>query len=115
MFIQIIGVGKLKEKYLTLGIQEYAKRLAPYIKFQMIEVADEKAPDTLSEAEVRAVERARGRTHPRACEERGACRRARFGWPTLEFRRAGNGDRQARHVWDEPCRVCHRRKPWALR
>lgn len=55
MFIQIIGVGKLKEKYLTLGIQEYAKRLAPYIKFQMIEVADEKAPDTLSEAEVRAV------------------------------------------------------------
>lgn len=42
MFIQIIGVGKLKEKYLTLGIQEYAKRLAPYIKFQMIEVADEK-------------------------------------------------------------------------
>lgn len=88
MFIQIIGVGKLKEKYLTLGIQEYAKRLSPYIKFQMIEVADEKAPDTLSEAEVR--ERARGRTHPRACEERGACCRARVGWP-------GSGVPRRRH------------------
>ncbi|OXM14464.1 23S rRNA (pseudouridine(1915)-N(3))-methyltransferase RlmH [Paenibacillus herberti] len=52
MFIQIIGVGKLKEKYLVLGIAEYAKRLAPYLKFQVIEVADEKAPDTLSDAEV---------------------------------------------------------------
>lgn len=55
MFIQLIGVGKLKEKYLVMGIQEYAKRLGPYIKFQVIEVADEKAPDTLSEAEVRQV------------------------------------------------------------
>lgn len=27
MFIQIIGVGKLKEKYLVMGIQEYAKRM----------------------------------------------------------------------------------------
>lgn len=44
MLIQIIGVGKLKEKYLVQGIQEYAKRLTPYIKFQMVEVADEKAP-----------------------------------------------------------------------
>lgn len=52
MFIQIIGVGKLKEKYLVSGIAEYAKRLTPYLKFQMIEVADEKAPDNLSDAEV---------------------------------------------------------------
>ncbi|KAF6625854.1 23S rRNA (pseudouridine(1915)-N(3))-methyltransferase RlmH [Paenibacillus sp. EKM208P] len=60
MFIQLIGVGKLKEKYLVMGIQEYAKRLGPYIKFQMIEVADEKAPDTLSEAEVRQVKEREG-------------------------------------------------------
>ncbi|SDS83528.1 23S rRNA (pseudouridine1915-N3)-methyltransferase [Paenibacillaceae bacterium GAS479] len=52
MFVQIIGVGKLKEKYLVQGIAEYAKRLAPYLKFQVIEVGDEKAPDTLSDAEV---------------------------------------------------------------
>ncbi|MDR0267841.1 23S rRNA (pseudouridine(1915)-N(3))-methyltransferase RlmH [Paenibacillus sp.] len=60
MFIQIIGVGKLKEKYLVQGIQEYAKRLTPYIKFQVIEVADEKAPDTLSEAEVSIVKEREG-------------------------------------------------------
>lgn len=60
MLIQIIGVGKLKEKYLVQGIQEYAKRLTPYIKFQVIEVADEKAPDTLSEAEVSIVKEREG-------------------------------------------------------
>lgn len=52
MLIQIIGVGKLKEKYLIDGIAEYAKRLTPYLKLQLIEVADEKAPDNLSAAEV---------------------------------------------------------------
>lgn len=51
---------QVKEKYLVMGIQEYAKRLGPYIKFQMIEVADEKAPDTLSEAEVRQVKEREG-------------------------------------------------------
>ncbi|GIO32830.1 MULTISPECIES: 23S rRNA (pseudouridine(1915)-N(3))-methyltransferase RlmH [Paenibacillus] len=60
MLIQVIGVGKLKEKYLVQGIQEYAKRLTPYIKFQVIEVADEKAPDTLSEAEVSIVKEREG-------------------------------------------------------
>ncbi|MCJ8013014.1 23S rRNA (pseudouridine(1915)-N(3))-methyltransferase RlmH [Paenibacillus sp. KQZ6P-2] len=60
MLIQLIGVGKLKEKYLVQGIQEYAKRLTPYIKFQVIEVADEKAPDTLSDAEVSIVKEREG-------------------------------------------------------
>lgn len=60
MLIQIIGVGKLKEKYLMDGIAEYAKRLTPYLKFQVIEVADEKAPDSLSEAEVGLVKAREG-------------------------------------------------------
>ncbi|MEK3790051.1 MULTISPECIES: 23S rRNA (pseudouridine(1915)-N(3))-methyltransferase RlmH [Paenibacillus] len=55
MLVEIIGVGKLKEKYLVDGINEYAKRLKPYIKFQIIEVPDEKAPDHLSDAEVQIV------------------------------------------------------------
>ncbi|WP_025679398.1 23S rRNA (pseudouridine(1915)-N(3))-methyltransferase RlmH [Paenibacillus massiliensis] len=55
MLVEIIGVGKLKEKYLVDGINEYAKRLKPYIKFQIIEVPDEKAPDHLSDAEVKIV------------------------------------------------------------
>lgn len=60
MFIQIIGVGKLKEKYLVQGIAEYAKRLTPYVKFQVLEVADEKAPETMSEAEVLQVKAREG-------------------------------------------------------
>ncbi|MDQ0090897.1 23S rRNA (pseudouridine1915-N3)-methyltransferase [Paenibacillus anaericanus] len=60
MFIQIIAVGKLKEKYLVQGIAEYAKRLTPYIKFQVVEVPDEKAPETMSEAEVLAVKAREG-------------------------------------------------------
>jgi len=51
MHIQIIAVGKLKEKYLVLGMAEYAKRLGPYIKLTLTEVPDEKAPETMSAAE----------------------------------------------------------------
>lgn len=51
MHIQIVAVGKLKEKYLTLGIEEYAKRLGPYIKLTFSEVPDEKAPEQLSASE----------------------------------------------------------------
>lgn len=45
-------MGKLKEKYLKQGIEEYAKRLTKYCKFKVIEVSDEKAPENLSEAEM---------------------------------------------------------------
>jgi 23S rRNA (pseudouridine1915-N3)-methyltransferase len=49
--IHIVSVGKLKEKYLVQGIAEYAKRLTPYVKLQLTEVPDEKAPETMSAAE----------------------------------------------------------------
>jgi 23S rRNA (pseudouridine1915-N3)-methyltransferase len=52
MQITIVSVGKLKEKYLKLGIAEYAKRLSAYCRLQQIEVADEQAPDNLSEKEI---------------------------------------------------------------
>ncbi|WP_088810427.1 MULTISPECIES: 23S rRNA (pseudouridine(1915)-N(3))-methyltransferase RlmH [Listeria] len=52
MKIQIITVGKLKEKYLVQGIQEYLKRLGPYANVSVVEVPDEKAPEMLSEAEM---------------------------------------------------------------
>jgi len=53
--ISIISVGKLKEKYLKNGINEYAKRLGPYTKFNVIEVSDENAPEKLSDAEMEQV------------------------------------------------------------
>ncbi|WEG74291.1 23S rRNA (pseudouridine(1915)-N(3))-methyltransferase RlmH [Vagococcus intermedius] len=52
MKIKIVAVGKLKEKYLKQGIEEYGKRLGKYCKFEIIEVPDEKAPETLSETEM---------------------------------------------------------------
>ena len=55
MHIQIISVGKIKEKYLKLGIQEFEKRLKPYTKLSMIELADEQAPEHLSAKEVEQV------------------------------------------------------------
>ena len=50
MKITLITVGKIKEKYFTDAIAEYAKRLSRYCKLEIIEVADEKTPDGASEA-----------------------------------------------------------------
>ncbi|MER2226906.1 MAG: 23S rRNA (pseudouridine(1915)-N(3))-methyltransferase RlmH [Carnobacterium sp.] len=60
MNIKIITVGKLKEKYLKMGIAEYAKRLGGYCKLELIEVSDEKAPEKLSEAEMVQVKEKEG-------------------------------------------------------
>lgn len=60
MNISIISVGKLKEKYLKQGINEYTKRLSAYAKVDIIEVPDEKAPEQLSETEVELVKKKEG-------------------------------------------------------
>jgi len=60
MNIQIITVGKLKERYLVDGIAEYTKRLGAYAKVQFVEVPDEKAPENMSAAEEDGVRRREG-------------------------------------------------------
>lgn len=60
MNISIITVGKLKEKYLRQGIEEYLKRLSAYAKVEIMEVADEKAPEELSELEMVQVKQKEG-------------------------------------------------------
>jgi len=60
MNIKIIGVGKLKEKYFTAGIAEYKKRLGKFANISLVEVPDEKAPESLSEAEMIQVKQAEG-------------------------------------------------------
>ena len=59
MKVTVIGVGKLKEKYWRDAIDEYSKRLGRYVKLEVIEVADEKAPETLSPAQEEQVKKAR--------------------------------------------------------
>ncbi|MDC6269701.1 23S rRNA (pseudouridine(1915)-N(3))-methyltransferase RlmH [Lysinibacillus fusiformis] len=60
MNITIVSVGKLKEKYLKMGIDEYVKRLGGYAKMDLIEVPDEKAPEQLSDAEMDIVKKKEG-------------------------------------------------------
>lgn len=50
MKITILCVGKIKEKFFTMAIEEYSKRLSRYCKLKIIEVGDEKTPDNLSKA-----------------------------------------------------------------
>ncbi len=49
--IRIIACGKMKEKWMRDGIEEYAKRIQPYEKLEIIEVKDEKTMDHNSEAD----------------------------------------------------------------
>ena len=51
MKISIVCVGKIKESFYRQAIDEYAKRLSKYCKFEVIEVADEKTPDKASEVQ----------------------------------------------------------------
>ncbi|MFE7064590.1 23S rRNA (pseudouridine(1915)-N(3))-methyltransferase RlmH [Sutcliffiella sp. NPDC057660] len=60
MNISIITIGKLKEKYLKQGIEEYLKRLGAYAKVEVVELPDEKAPEQLSDAEMIQVKRKEG-------------------------------------------------------
>ena len=39
--VNLVAVGKVKEKYFKEGIEEYAKRLSKYCDFNIIEVAEE--------------------------------------------------------------------------
>lgn len=60
MKITILAVGKLKEKYWKQAIAEYEKRLRAYSKIEMIEVPDEKAPETMSDKEIEQVKEKEG-------------------------------------------------------
>ncbi len=48
MQIRIIAIGKIKERFLQDGIAEYEKRLRPYAKLHIVELADEKRPASAS-------------------------------------------------------------------
>lgn len=60
MKIKIICVGKLKEKYLKDGIDEYVKRIGRFADVTFVELSDEKIPDNASEAECEKIKKAEG-------------------------------------------------------
>lgn len=51
MRITVIAVGKIKERYFTGAVEEYAKRLGRFCRLELLEVADEKTPEGASEAQ----------------------------------------------------------------
>ena len=51
MKITLACVGKIKEKYLTAGIEEFTKRLTPFCKLETIAIGEERMPEDPSPAE----------------------------------------------------------------
>ena len=60
MQVHIIAVGKIKEKYLQLGISEYEKRLRPYVKLNIVEIAEEKRTGHHSPSDQKQIKEAEG-------------------------------------------------------
>ena len=52
MNIQIIALGRLKEKYLTDAVKEYEKRISAFSKFSITELDPERLSENPSEAEI---------------------------------------------------------------
>lgn len=59
--IRILCVGKLKEKYWQDACNEYAKRLRPFCRFEIVELPEHRLPSDPSEAEIQAGLEAEGR------------------------------------------------------
>ncbi|MGN0453153.1 MAG: 23S rRNA (pseudouridine(1915)-N(3))-methyltransferase RlmH [Ruminococcus sp.] len=51
--VNIICIGKLKEKYLSDAVKEYSTRLTPFCKFSVIELDEYRLPDKPSQAQIK--------------------------------------------------------------
>ena len=47
--INVVCIGKIKEKFFKDAIDEYSKRLSKYCKLNILELPDEKIPDKLNQ------------------------------------------------------------------
>ncbi|MBQ4517772.1 MAG: 23S rRNA (pseudouridine(1915)-N(3))-methyltransferase RlmH [Clostridia bacterium] len=52
MQIELLCVGKLKEKYLTMACDEYSKRLSRFCKLHITELKDEAVGDQATQAQI---------------------------------------------------------------
>jgi 23S rRNA (pseudouridine1915-N3)-methyltransferase len=58
--IRLLACGKLKEKWMRQGVEEYLQRIRPYDRIEEVEVADEPAPAANSPAQNEQVKRTEG-------------------------------------------------------
>lgn len=61
MKIDIIAVGKIKEKFYRDAIAEYTKRLSRYCTLELIEIPDEKTPDQISQVQINQIKAKEGK------------------------------------------------------
>lgn len=73
MKITLICVGKLKEKYLAQGVEEYTKRLSRYCSLEVVELPDEKTPDNASAAVEDMIKRKEGERILKVLKEDSFC------------------------------------------
>lgn len=59
--VTVLCVGKLKESYWQAACAEYGKRLGAFCRLQIVEVAEERAPEHPSVAQIAGVVEAEGR------------------------------------------------------
>ena len=52
--ITLLAMGKLKEKFYISAVEEYAKRLGAYCKFNLVELPEVRLPENPSPAEIAA-------------------------------------------------------------
>lgn len=60
--VNIICIGKLKEKYWTDAIKEYSKRLSAFCRFSVIELPESKAQGEPNEKQISAILEAEGKS-----------------------------------------------------
>lgn len=73
MNINILVVGKIKEKFYTQAIEEYLKRLSKYANVRIIEVPDEKTSENASENEIAIVKGKEGQRLLKHIGEKDFC------------------------------------------
>ena len=59
--VTVISVGKVKDKYLKLGIDEFKKRLSRFCKLELIEVKDEPIDEESSDNDLDIVRKKEGK------------------------------------------------------
>ena len=52
--VNVICVGKLKEKFYLAAVEEYSKRLSRSCKLNLLELPEERLPETPSDAQIEA-------------------------------------------------------------
>ena len=52
MKIKIYAIGKIKENYLKIGIEEYLKKIRPYSQIEVVELNDEPIPNNPNNSEI---------------------------------------------------------------